>query len=108
MATGLVLKTDNTTERIEISLDSLQKAVGGYVQALDFSDYTMWINEEGKLISSMEPNFIATTAFINEFRYQDVIMGDVVFTGGADENGETLSLDEKTMADIEQLAKIYA
>jgi hypothetical protein len=109
MPKGLVLKTNNTTERLEeISLETLQSAVGGWVQALDFSDYTMWINEEGKLIADMKPNFMATAMFINEFQVQDGIMGDVVFTGGADKNGETLPLDEEVMSLIEQLASKYA
>lgn len=109
MSLALVLKADNTTERLEeISLKTLQGAVGGWVQALTFQDFTMWVNEEGKLIDGMEPNVLATSMFIDEFNYQDVILGNVVFTGGADEEGETLPLDEKVMVLIEQLASKYA
>jgi hypothetical protein len=109
MTAGLILRTDNTTERLdETSLETLQKAVGGWVQALDFSSYTMWVNEEGKLIEGTQPNFTATAMFINEFQVQDSIMGDVVFTGGTDQNGETLPLDSEVLTLIEQLASKLA
>ena len=59
-----ILKTDGTKETIEdLSLNSLQKAVGGYIQLIQFPDGSeMVLNEEGKLIGLL-PNIVATKLF---------------------------------------------
>jgi hypothetical protein len=106
---GVVIKTDGTLERLDLSvaeqeLKSLQNAVGGYVQVIELEeDFTMWVNEEGKLLG-LEENKIATVIWEVRFGIDtDIICGDVVFTGGMDEDGETLTISE---ANIQRLAEL--
>jgi hypothetical protein len=106
---GVVIKADGTLERLDLSvseqeLKSLQKAVGGYVQVIELEeDFTMWVNEEGKLLG-LEENKIATVIWEVRFGLDtDIICGDVVFTGGMDEDGETLTISE---ANIQRLAEL--
>jgi hypothetical protein len=106
---GVVIKTDGTLERLDLSvseqeLKSLQNAVGGYVQVIELEDdFTMWVNEEGKLLG-LEENKIATVIWEVRFGLgTDIICGDVVFTGGMDEDGETLTISE---ANIQRLAEL--
>jgi len=91
--TGEVTELDLTAD----SLSTLQTAVGGWVQAIDLSDtLSMWCNEEGKLIS-LPHNPYAQAMWDEVFGEQtDYLVGDVVFTGGTDDEGMTLGLDEVT------------
>ncbi len=106
---GAVIKTDGTLERLDLSvsdqeLGNLQSAVGGYVQAIDLSDtMTMWMNEEGKLVG-LPYNGIATALWEARFGVgTDVIMGNAVFTGTPDEDGETTTISE---SDLQRLAEL--
>jgi hypothetical protein len=106
---GVVIKTDGTLERLDLSvseqeLKSLQNAVGGYVQVIELEDdFTMWVNEEGKLLG-LPVNEIATVIWEVRFGLDtDIICGDVVFTGGMDEDGETLTISE---ANVQRLAEL--
>ena len=45
-----ITTTGEIYELEDISLESLQEGVGGWVQALALDGLTMWCNEEGKLI----------------------------------------------------------
>ena len=92
--TGEVIELDITAD----SLTTLQTAVGGWVQAIDIaSDLSMWCNEEGKLIS-LPHNPFAQFMWDKAFgAHTDYIVGDIVLTGGTDEEGATLGLtDEQT------------
>ena len=89
------------------SLEKLQKAVGGYVQAVDLCEgVTMWCNEEGKMMSLPHNPFgqaFWETAFpVSEFGRTDYIVGDIVLTGGVDDEGDTLGL---TSEEIDELLK---
>jgi hypothetical protein len=64
----------------------------------------MWCNEEGKMMSLPHNPFgqaFWETAFpVSEFGRTDYIVGDIVLTGGADDEGDTLGL---TTEEIELL-----
>ncbi len=76
----------------------LSESVGGLIQGVSLSDKVdMWLNEEGKIID-LPYNHIATVAWASVFGETDIIVGDVVFTGGVDEDGEIVGLSE-TMFD---------
>ena len=99
MKKTLVVEKDGTNYVLETDragmLKTLQGAVGGLVEPIDFGDnLTMWVNEEGKL-NGMEPNWIATAFFMRRFGVNDVIHGDVIFTGGTDKHGNTLGLNKE-------------
>jgi len=79
----------------EGSLKVLQDAVDGWVQAIDLkNDLTMWLNEEGKLEGYLTNSF-ATAVFQAKFGAVDIVVGNVVFTGGTDDEGETLGLTDE-------------
>jgi hypothetical protein len=109
MKTALRINTDFTTEILDLeadSLEQLQDAVGGLVQAVDLYDnLTLWCNEEGKLINGMQPNVIGTHMWEKSFGATDVIMGDVVFTGGTDDEGDNLALPYPWQLQLEELAE---
>lgn len=94
------LKLDTQGNITELDLDApegslrvLQGAVAGYVQAIDLTpQVTMWINEEGKL-EGLPLNFHGTMFWSASFGFgTDQIVGDIVLTGGTDEEGDTLGL----------------
>jgi hypothetical protein len=108
MKTALRINTDFTTEILDLEDDTLKKlqgAVGGWVQAIDLQEnLTLWCNEEGKLIG-LTPNVIGTHLWEKSFGMTDVIMGDVVFTGGTDDEGENLGLPHAWQVQLEELAE---
>ena len=102
MKQAVILRADGSApEVVDFSTDSLgvlQKAVGGYVQAIDLGDdFTMWLNEEGKL-EGLPHNERAQFYFDLRFGPDvDYIVGDAIFTGGPDEEGDTKGLAEATV-----------
>ena len=108
MKTALRINTDFTTEILDLEADSLmqlQEAVGGLVQAVDLhEDLTLWCNEEGKLINGMLTNVIGTHLYEKNFAVTDVIMGDIVFTGGTDDEGDNLALPTAWLVQLQELA----
>lgn len=107
MKKALSVNTDFTTEVLDLEPDSytpLRDAVNGLIQAVDLHhDLTMWCNEEGKLIG-LNPSIIGTYMWEKTFGMTDVIVGNVVFTGGTDDEGETLGLSPEQLADLQKLA----
>ena len=107
MKTALRINTDFTTEILDLEDDSLKKlqdAVGGLIQAVDLhDDLTLWCNEEGKLIG-LTPNIIGTHLYEKNFAVQDTIMGDIVFTGGTDDEGDNLGLPFAWQVQLQELA----
>lgn len=109
MKTALRINTDFTTEVLDLSSNEyaqLRDAVGGLIQPVDLKpDLTLWCNEEGKLINGMEVNVIGTHLYEKSYSMTDVIMGNIVLTGGTDGEGETLALPFPWLAQIEELAE---
>jgi hypothetical protein len=96
---ALIVKSDSTAEVVELGQDSLtvmQTAVRGLIEAVDLSDdVTMWVNEEGLYLESII-NPLATLLF-SELGADHPIKGDVIFTGGTDQDGETMGLGQKAL-----------
>jgi hypothetical protein len=89
---------------VDNQLKTLQTAVGGYVEAINLTpDLIMWVNEEGKM-NKLPFNQAATSIFMKHRGGADFIVGQVIFTGGNDSNGDTNGIDE---VQIQQL-KTYA
>lgn len=113
MKIALQIKTDGTLAELDLSqnsLETLQQAVEGLVQAIDIAeDLTMWCNEEGKMINLPHNPYgqaFWETAFpISEFGRTDYIVGDIVLTGGTDAEGETLGLSVAQVFQIKDLAR---
>lgn len=86
------------------SSDQLHEAVGGYFEIVEIPGLgDMWLNEEGKL-DGLPRNEKATWITTEGPRGAaglapwDYIAGNVAFTGGADDEGETIGLSEAAVA----------
>lgn len=90
---ALMITTEAKVVKLELNEDTelkqLQQAVDGYIEAVDLSpNLIMWVNEEGLLRDNLSVNPVAY-AF-----YSQPIMGDIVFTGGIDGEGNTRALSK--------------
>lgn len=75
------------------SLEQLQAAVGGYIQMVPVGPYSMYVNEEGKMIG-LPVNVIATALWEHVYGAgTDIIVGNAVFCGPVDDEGEDTTLD---------------
>ena len=107
MKSALRVNTDFTTEVLDLDADEYQQlsgAVGGLIEAVDLRPgLTIWVNEEGKLIS-LPVNVIGTHMWARSYGMTDVMLGNVVFTGGTDyETGETVELSQAWILQIQEL-----
>lgn len=101
---ALMITPEGKVSKLDLNssneLKQLQKAVGGYIEAVDLMpDLTMWVNEEGLLMENLQINLVAYGFYTNP------IMGNIVFTGGTDENGDTTALSEDYELAIRRVAK---
>ncbi len=106
MRKAIILNVDGNLSEMDLdradALRDLQRAVDGWVQAIDFrDDLTIWVNEEGKL-NNLPINAEATKIWAHFFGNTDFIVGNAVFTGGTDENGETMGISADAEAFIYQ------
>lgn len=81
----------------ETCYETLSEAVGGYIECVSLYDKPgapdMWVNEEGKL-DGLDQNPIATALWVDMYSTTDVMAGNVIITGGADEEGYTQGLTD--------------
>lgn len=110
--TAVVVNTKGEMSIIDIAEDELtklQSAVDGLIQPIDLDTHaTMWVNEEGLFRSDLEMNEIATAIYAE--MYGDIanpLIGDAVFTGGTDEEGETLTLPQEYIDSLKKLTDDY-
>lgn len=101
----LKITTDQTATILECnsltSYDAINKGVGGYIECVAINpNLDMYVNEEGKLIS-LPQNLIAQHYWNTTYGFwTDIIVGDVVFTGGVDDEGESQSLSQEQIDTI--------
>lgn len=101
---ALVIKTNGTKEVTLFTegtfLELAQKTVGGWIQLVRLGDRgDLYLNEEGKL-DQLPQNPIATALYSEEYGLNDFIVGDVIITGGANSEGETVGLSEEQLASL--------
>lgn len=85
-------------------LKTLQGLVDGWIQAIDLTPtLTLWVNEEGKM-TGLPFNAFGTVMWNEFFGATDVIVGTAVFTGGTDDEGDTIGLSD---SQIEGLRKTW-
>lgn len=94
----LAIKMDEQGELSDLDLDApegvlevLQTAVEGYIERVQLAKVDMWVNEEGLYTLAHRHNPYASAAMKMVYG-QGYINGAVVFTGGVDEEGDTLGL----------------
>ena len=106
---ALVVRTDNTTERLEVAESELSKAISNAVGGL-FTHVTIhksldfWANDNG-FAENLSINAVATKMYA-ELGGRTPIVGDVVFTGGTNAGGYSLSLDSNYATALEVAAKL--
>lgn len=109
--TALVITTQAEVKILDIehnTLSQLQNAVDGLIQPIDLdANAVMWVNEEGLFRNDLEANDIATSLYAQMYQITNPIIGDVVFTGGADDNGDTLGLTEEYVKALTEMADNY-
>lgn len=121
MRIALRILVDGTVEELDLdsaegSLKVLQNGVkfddqdvSPLVQAIDLSrGVTMWCHEEGKLLGHPW-NDTATMLYRFDFgtNYEDYIAGNVVLTGGVDDEGDTLGIPEERVEGLRRLARTF-
>lgn len=106
MRLALVVNPDGSTERVDLdaeggALAAMQKAVGGLIELVRInSEIEFYCNEEG-LYTFTEADFNPYASRMMQRVYgRGYILGSVIFTGGTDEEGETLGLAENMAAMI--------
>lgn len=105
---ALVIRTDNSKEVVEFtnetSYKTLSGAVGGYIECvyLHNRNLDLWINEEGKIIG-LPVNPTATGFWMEMYGLTDMIMGDVIITGTADDEGYTTGLTDEEVNQLLEL-----
>jgi hypothetical protein len=105
MEIALIIRTNGTKEVTLFNegtfLELAQKTVGGWIQLVRLGDRgDLYLNEEGKL-DGLPQNPTATALYSEEYGLNDFIVGDVIITGGADNEGNTVGLSN------EQLEKLF-
>lgn len=122
MRKALRILVDGTVEELDLdsaegSLKVLQNGVkfdeqdvSPLVQAIDLSrGVTMWCHEEGKLLGHPH-NDTATMLYSFDFGmddYEEYIAGNVVLTGGVDDEGDTLGIPEERVEGLRRLANTF-
>jgi hypothetical protein len=98
---AVALYTNGDVEVITLTLDlgtQINDIVGGYFECItlrtEHGEFDMWLNEEGKL-NGLPINHYATELFHMYFSNADVIVGNVLLTGGVDRDGNTLGLSQE-------------
>lgn len=107
---ALVVRADLTAELIDIAekeLTKLQGVVDGLIEAVQVNEnVTMWVNEEGLFRPDLKRNYLGSVILaVLSGGQQPVIKGDIVFTGSADDNGETKGLQQGDIDHITSMVK---
>lgn len=110
-----VIKIDGVVELHDVSTDAeeeskfLSDAVGGWFQCVplraEMDGFYLWCNEEGKL-DGLALNPVATGLWVMSYGPSDIICGDIVITGGVDEEGETLGLSDAQISRLEEILEL--
>jgi len=85
------------------SYDTIKEATGGgTIQCIYLSelDVDMWIDDNGKLVNEPEINAFGSALWVHSYGMTDIIVGDIIITGGVDDEGNTLGLNEEQVATV--------
>lgn len=75
----------------------LSETVGGMIECVGLGNADLWCNENG-IAEGLPLNMIASAIYSETFKTSNPILGNVIITGGADEEGETLGLTDEQVA----------
>jgi len=106
---AILMRSDNSWKIInekEITLDTLQTAVNGCIEAVFLNDnIIMYCNEDG-INLELPLNRFATSYGHFQKRIIGYIVGDVVFAK-SDDNGDTIGLSQDEMNNIIDFIEVY-
>lgn len=106
---ALRVNTDNSTELIDLArgedgYTQLHNAVGGYIEMVPLmGEVTIVVNEEGK-IRRLPFNQVATSVWETFYGRTDVMVGDAVLVGPADDDGEPTDVPDHVVESVTQFA----
>lgn len=114
---AIIINPDSNAKLVELDQDdyrALEDAVGGFFERVSSAtgDTSLWVNEEGKMLG-LPINPPATTLWYHlnpVFRqqdFQDFLCGTVVVTGGADDQGRTLSVGPEAIDAMSNLSSLF-
>ena len=100
LSTDNLVAVEQDTDEF-VSYATLSRAVGGMIEAVTLPNgLTLWVNENGKN-DGLPVNDYATRLFASAFGEGiDIIVGNAIVTGGADDEGETLGLTDEQIAEL--------
>lgn len=120
---ALLVKTDGTTEPVELGganvdhITQMHEAIGcrtfdcvGIIPAKPGRPgLDMWIDDEGLFLDEPEPNISAwnLVANLTGDLNKGMVVGNVLFTGGADSEGDTLGLTATQASVLTEMAARY-
>jgi hypothetical protein len=64
----------------------------------------MWVNDEGKL-NKLDLNPFGTALWVSEYGMTDIIVGDVIITGGTNGEGKTLGMTNEQAIEVLKSAR---
>ncbi len=105
MAKALIIRTHGAREIVEFevgnSYDTIKNAVGGWIECVHLPSFgaDLWVNEEGKLLG-LPHNAFGSVLWAKEYGHTDFISGDLIITGGADDEGETLGISDEQLEGV--------
>ena len=98
---AVAINTDGAKSVVEFefgnSYKTLNNAVGGYIECVGLEGADMWCNENG-IAEGLPLNMVASAIYYEAFKASNPILGNVIITGGADDEGETLGLTDEQVA----------
>ena len=98
---AVIISTEGHKSVVEFdfgkSYQLLSDAVGGMIECVGLKDADLWCNENG-IAEGLELNMIASAIYSDAFGAGNPILGNVIITGSADDEGETLGLTDEQVA----------
>jgi len=95
---AVIITTDGNKSVVEFdfgkSYQLLSDAVGGMIECVGLEGADLWCNENG-IAEGLPLNMIASAIYSDAFNASNPILGNVIITGGSDEEGETLGLTDE-------------
>lgn len=109
---ALVVGLDRSMEVVDLPTDGLLQAMyekigTDIVEAVDIADdVTVWVDEEGLLRPDPQVNWLATLCACAATQQPYRLFGVAVFTGGTDDDGETLAISDEAVDRVRQTAAL--
>ena len=92
------------------SYDFIKESIGGGTFdciALPSLGIDIWIDDDGKLVENPKINLLGTALWMKEYGPTDIIVGNIVITGGVDDDGNTIGMTEEKGKEMIALAKVF-